>query len=456
MLAGAGWGGQSHPSTATADTLKKYITDCSPEDTIYLPDGNYHIDTVINITKGISIFGSNCVACTLSNYIDSTLYPSYIRRNIFRYSPADYNSNHRFELRGVTFNLRSKGAGITIGSSSKDAPFKQQTKIIIQHCSFINDTTDNYQGIWNYGGCNGVVSHCYFGLAYPIRNSPQVSNGTWWNNFIYLQGVDGGDSNNLYFEDNVFEKIRDGTSSSGILMDGQFSGRYVFRYNTVVPDQNMFGLLDLHGNQPSGYSCFGAEIYGNRIIAGSHLIQLLGQRGGKAKVFFNKIIGSNSSITNLREEFYDSISPTTSLQPQHVSESYYWNNRDYDNDLLSPYVSGDSLNYGGNVGWVPQKDRDYYYQVTAFDGSTGCGCGTYEEMITIASPDSGVGFWVTSQGCDSINVMVHTGADAQPIRGELYVYNKYSWIKIYEPYTYPNPLVGGIKNMKMNIKRGVR
>ncbi len=71
----------------------------------------------------------------------------------------------------------------------------------------------------------GVVDSSIFdGVGYPIRNSPQMQDSSWWDNFTYSFGEG---NNNLYYEDNLFQNF------GAIVADCQYSGRYAFRYNTI-------------------------------------------------------------------------------------------------------------------------------------------------------------------------------------------------------------------------------
>jgi len=123
----------------------------------------------------------------------------------------------------------------------------------------------------------------------------------------------------MYFEDNVFEGIT-------ILSDCGYANRYAFRYKTIVVTSPAYPFLDLHGNQGEGqmYACFGAEIYGNDVSMPEG--RFYDQRAGKTLVFFNQVTGSTLGI-KLREEYADERNPTTNPQPQHVSDTYFWNNR---------------------------------------------------------------------------------------------------------------------------------
>ncbi len=83
--------------------------------------------------------------------------------------------------------------------------------------------------------------------------------------------------------------------------------------------------MDMHGNAGQYWSCFGGEVYGNDITVLGDGGQIMGQRGGKLVLFYNKVNGKNLGI-KMREEYCDEENPTTNPQPQHVSDSYNWCN----------------------------------------------------------------------------------------------------------------------------------
>ena len=117
-----------------------------------------------------------------------------------------------------------------------------------------------------------------------------------------------GVANNLYYEDNVF------TGNSVFHYGGQ-GGRYVARYNTYNFTAGGFQVVwDVHGNQPGGiYATMGAEIYGNTVTL-DRSTACVDLRGGTAVIFDNTVTGPACSW-QIREEYDDSISPTSNSQP---------------------------------------------------------------------------------------------------------------------------------------------
>jgi hypothetical protein len=84
---------------------------------------------------------------------------------------------------------------------------------------------------------------------------------------------------------------------------------------------------------------------------------------------------------------------------------------------------------------IIKADRDYFQEVSSFDGSTGVGVGTKAQMLAITPTKTGVGFWVTDEG--DWNFYLHK--TAPNTSGQLYTWNGTAWVLTYVPYTYPHP-----------------
>jgi hypothetical protein len=113
--------------------------------------------------------------------------------------------------------------------------------------------------------------------------------------------------------------------------------------------------------------------------------------------------------------------PHQALEPVYAWGNTYNNSRQLDVASRYPTI---------------QENHDYYNQKTPFDGTAGVGVGKLADRPKTCTP--GVAYWATDQGeWDS----THEGPD-----GQLYVCTApNTWTFYYKPYTYPHPLVTGIR-----------
>jgi hypothetical protein len=315
------------------------IASAQNGDTVSIPAGNCTWSSGLTITKGIDLLGAGAgvtnITCTSSgNYV-------------ITYQPSDLSGNHSFRVSGLTFDMNNQSYGIKL-NAAHSSDLTIQTKVRIDHNTFLNT---NGQAIWN-NGMRGVIDNNTFDeIVYPIRHPLSYRNGeTWWDHWEGI--VFGAEDNNMYIEDNTFNGVT-------VIMDCQYANRYALRYNTVIVTGQAYPLLDMHGNQGEGYmyACFGGEVYGNEITMSEG--QLLDQRGGKAVVFYNRVNGSSLGI-KVREEYADERNPTVNPQPQHVSDSYYWNNRT-GLKLLSGYepVSETGTATGGGDDYLEDTQANF-------------------------------------------------------------------------------------------------
>jgi hypothetical protein len=168
----------------------------------------------------------------------------------------------------------------------------------------------------------------------------------------------------------------------------------------------------------------GGEIYENTtIIPSSYNLLLFGQRGGKALVYNNKVYANSASWAHVREEYNDADNPPASSpisgQPQHVSDSYWWNNLVNNTTLILVGIA-QTYNYGGDEGLVPRENREFWQQKVPFDGTVGMGVGP--RSARPATCTKGVGYWAT----DERRLYRATATN--------------TWTLYYTPYTYPHPL----------------
>ena len=440
--------------------------------------GSPGITAGLCIPHSITLQGSGIGNTTIINNVCPGTCSENGNYLLIAYNPANPSANLPFRITGFTFNMnQNQSYGISLFSGNNVL-----TSIRIDHNRFIN----SYYGLDVYlaGTVYGVIDHNEF-------NDTQIfmlANNVWtWNNTTFQFG----DANKMYIEDNTF------VITTASLTCGQ-GIKAVARYNSytyIAPGGvGLYPWFDNHGNEQSGvYACMGFEGYGNILISTTvsygNSIRMYHHRGGEGLFFDNLVSLTINGVTEnglailAQKEWDDSIDPTTNSEPQHVSNSYYWNNRASDNTLAVLSVANDIYS---STGFPPNGPGDYtetssttftaagpvqdpevyapatgedacgttappcptylisenvdmYTQGTFFNGTLGVGCGPLAAIP--ATCTTGVAYWATNQSCDSVSLANVGPNPASPIAGTLYkCTSTNNWTAYYAPYTYPHPL----------------
>lgn len=437
-------------------------------DTVVVPPGICKWGTTVWVTKSIAIQGAGIGVTTIIAGFQSPS-AALIKFNFPNGGRVDATVPVR--VTGFTFDMARKSMGIWINYQSL-TPLENMR---IHNNSFINTPTDpriaGYYTLRLAGNIYGVVDNNTFvgspcsmvtGYGWDV-----ISNYSWENErFAY------GNNKTIFFEDNTYTEtnlLPEGSTfvvNWGQLFASGFGGKYVVRYNTINQNYNTWRMLfDIHG-QGVGYDAsIGLEAYGNRVsMLYNSGLGVTDCRGGMTLAFYNRVFGDSSNIENaIREQETDTKSPTTnpcpagtlyattpkqpikscspSGQPQHVSSSYFWNNR-------KGTGTGSLIRAVYNKsGWVDgldlRENTDYWQDNANCTGSactTGVGCGA----TLPTSCTTGTGYWLTSQSCSEVPTTSVGINPTIPITGTLYLCGpKKTWQPYYTPYTYPHPLRGG-------------
>jgi len=288
------------------------------------------------------------------------------------------------------------------------------TQFRLDHCEIKNSKNSL---LFFYGEIYGVIDNNVLRTKGGFAIRDFGLNEKTWSNITF----DFGSVNNRYYEDNII--YLDNSSGN----EGGLGGRYCARYNTfyVSSSSGINPWFDMHGNMGTGgnHGTMGAEIYGNIIYCNSNSLTMFDQRGGKLIAFNNtayNVQGINGA--KAREEYLDSLNPPETNpagQPQHVSDSYYWN-QSINGSVRYDYSITQTLDYGGNTGIVPRWDVHCFKQVQKFDGSSGVGVGPLAQRPSYCTTE-GVAWWATDEN-------------------KLYRWHNGVWELYYTPYTYPHPL----------------
>jgi len=405
-------------ASCSSSDISEAIAAASSGDTVMVPAGSVTWTSNLAITKGVTLQGAGADKTIItSNYTPSRVGNTLAERNfLIVYKPAAPEKNEPFRLAGFTLDLAGKGSGIML----KNGTAAVIDKIRVDHNTIKNATHPeaSMRAIMVRGNTYGVIDRNTFsGNAKNIDfyGADAVS----WDNVSAAFGSAGY----MYYEDNTFHIHNTPHSAGG-------GGKYCARFNTYVFSRNtgLYPWFDMHGNQPNAHhATMAAEIYGNTLtMTHDKGVGLFDQRGGKAMILDNNVITSASVSAKAREEYSDSISPTTNAQPQHVSDSYYWNNRRNGSTLVTAHESEDRCS-------AIAENSEFYNHNTAFDGTTGIGVGLYANMPSTCKP--GVAYWATDKG-GNWNTTNGTAND-----GALYKCTApNTWTLYYVPYTYPHPL----------------
>jgi hypothetical protein len=383
-------------------------------DTVIVPAGSATWSQQLVITKAVRIIGAG-----IGNTIITRGYPGGRYDYMIHYIPdaASIAADALFRFSGFTIDCALQGSLFLLTNAAHTAMSKNRIDHNnIQGCSEnriieidgafwgVMDNNILYGGtLLNYG--QNEISWTYFTAQY-------------------------GRFDNFFYEDNVYTIIGNNDAfGSGV------GGRYCARHNTIYyrPASPHTGqIFDIHGNGPAGgnLGTMICEIYDNTIDLGPNAAQIGDHRGGYGLIYNNYIYttsGSDSFGPSVREEYLDSDNPPVnnviSGQPQHVSDSYYWNNRQNRNGVITPieYYFNGQVDYGGSIGLVPQADRDFHAEAIPFNGTTGCGFGLLANRPTTCTQD-GVAYWAT----DTKTLYRWTATKG--------------WEEYYKPYPYPHPL----------------
>ena len=382
-------------------------------DTVIVPAGKATWANQLVITKGVNLIGAgigNTIITSGYNLKTPTDVLDHLNYLIV-YSPASPALNEAFRLSGFTLDLNNRCRGVMLKNTTIDAI----NKIRLDHNLMMNTyRTIDPPIIMVYGSIYGVIDNSRI-----IDGTVRLAglDALSWNSFTF----DFGTADSMYLEDNHF------TLADQAVIYSEQGARWCFRHNTIdatACTNGMYPVFDAHGNQPGAHHAnMGLEIYENTIDLGSKGAALLAQRGGKALLYNNALTTSMSVWTLVREEYDDSLNPQAtnpiSGQPQHVSDSYYWNNRKNGAVNITPTIDM-TVDYGGAIGIVPQANRDVWFEKADFNGTSGVGFGLLSSRPRTCT--TGVGYWATDTKTLYRSAVTNT------------------WSVYYTPYPYPHPL----------------
>jgi hypothetical protein len=271
----------------------------------------------------------------------------------------------------------------------------------------------------------------------------------------------------VYVENNTFF----GTTHQNAV-DGNYAGRFVFRFNTL----SGITYIEIHSVQGANRAVQLWELYKNTFTKNEESWYPLAMvRGGTGVIFGNRTsanVTNDILMDNVRScrdpgdgagkcdgsSNWDQNTPGmngyacrdqvgrgkdgTVWSPglpytQTLTPAYFWDNVKGASTPLSVFVQGAE---GGECS-IPNldtehlvADRDFYTEHPSFSGTTGMGTGTLAARPAACVP--GVAYWATDQGEWNTN---SPGPD-----GQLYKCTApNTWSFHYRPYVFPHPLTLG-------------
>ena len=318
--------------------------------TILVPSGNCTWDNTLTITKPFKLQGAGIDVTNITSNATGYMFITY--------QPSVADPNNRFQITNFTINNGGNNLYLLYIYNPQDA----HEYIRIDNNKLVS-TVGSCRTVYVTGNVFGVVDNNIINTTSHGFGFSGTST-TQWDNIPRIFG----DVYNIYFENNNI-------TSGYIIISGGQGGRYAVRYNNWTTSLSTIPCFDAHGNQVGGSACVNTvnpcgnlgtmkvEIYGNSIELSKATGIIFGQRGGMALMFTNNIKTNTTTKSNMfvREEYTDDQWPVNTNYVQHVTNSYYWNNRNERNDatVLIPT----QLDIGENccqntVNW--EADHQYH------------------------------------------------------------------------------------------------
>jgi hypothetical protein len=459
-------------ATPRAEAATTPAASCERPDVLTAINASASGDTV-SVPAGVCSWSS---AIDLSSLKDMTILGAGIDQTVLTCSTVCFQ---------VPNSVSTRISGFTFQESEVliEGPVSAGKMFRLDHNKFFSATAWRIIDIW--GGAparhpTGLVDHNEFhnygvhvnGTDNDFEDGPQQHQ--LWAEAPPLGNAQGV----VYVEDNSFV----GTLHQNAV-DGNYAGRFVFRFNTLS------GITygEVHSVQGTNRAVQLWEFYGNTYSKSTtDWYPLAFVRGGTGVIFGNQLSANYTNdilLDNVRScrdvgdggkcdgsSSWDQNTPgmngyacrdqvgrgrdSTQWAPgaayaQPLMPAYFWGNVKGASTPVSVVVEelgedclgiGEDLNAEHIVG-----NRDWYNETATFDGAAGVGRGTLADRPAACA--TGVGYWATDQGEWNSN---QPGAD-----GQLYKCTATdTWSLYYRPYFYPHPLtvLSGVPSAPANLR----
>lgn len=466
-------------ASCSAANVISAIASASPGDTVNVPSGTCTWTTpssfnpTVVLNKAITLQGQT--TCTGAGATVTCTDHTIIQDNTGTQAGEDPLSITASNARvtGFTFtNIQASGdSKYMISTASNTTGWR------IDHNKLTSNTSTTIHGIGAFGF--GLIDHNLTGslnTAVDIEGSDS-RDGTYQGDYNWSHSLGAGTANAVYIEANEF------AFASGVLLNGAIDcyagGRFVSRFNDFKNTNWGNHGLDSTTN---ARSCLLVESYNNTYAnAGTHIFQWSNFRGGVQYVFDETVSatgGSYDRYLDLRNYRADNTlyqwgqCGGSNVIDQNTASQHGWACRDqvgrgpetapstdwpvntstpsYSEASFPSYFWGNSwkgatptsavvfvcdnagvCNGSGDASLFQIiNNRDFFYEASAFNGTSGTGTGTLASRP--ATCTTGVAYWATDQGSWNLS-----GSGGQ---GVLYVCTATNtWTLYYTPYTYPHP-----------------
>ena len=454
-------------------------------------------NTTVNCT---GTAGTSSYACTAS---DGTIIQDSLANNNSVMTFTINGTGTLFRMTGLTI----EGGNIGSPSNNKyngELSFWGNSQNFRFDHNHLNNTTfapaTNSSWLRTNGAIIGVLDHNLVDLGdqtntangFQIFSVPDDSIG--WGDGSWHNGTEYGTSNFVFMENNVF--------NGGAPDDCTVGARFVMRYNTISA---AYIGIQTHGLKTTGgseRSCLAYEAYHNYFTGpggASTTDASTGSKGGTALLWGNTMNGASyrfyvgATDRNTTNQL-ETPPPTgwgycgTSVTSGSTGSAWDGNStaaagypcmdglgRGQDTQALNGQPLPSALNsvtggiawpqqylepiymWGNSIGsatYVEMRDlvttnnQDYYFDCgsqnpscSSFTGAAGTGYGVLAARPSTCTPGPGGIYGASPTGSEGVG---YFATDANSGNGELYVCTSTNtWTGIYQPYTYPHPLVSG-------------
>lgn len=254
-------------SSCSSTDVQTAVTAATAGDTVLIPAGSCTWSTSVALEKAIHVRGASAASTTIAVSTPDTGV-LYIASSNVEISHLTLSGGARIQVNAGN-DWRIHDMVFTSASTAFTALFVRGTTPTSMPRGLIDSSTF----------LNGrVLVH-----GYPGIGSGDLTGTTHWSSALGL-----GTNEAVYVEDNTFT-----FTEFYNVFDCEYSGRIVFRYNTVADS-----YLETHSVQGFSRACRKWEVYENTIAqSGESIFRPIFFRGGTGVIFNNTVTGTYGAAT---------------------------------------------------------------------------------------------------------------------------------------------------------------